>query len=471
MITTQQLSSRSWRALWGSVRLRITVVVALLVGVTLSVAGFVLVNRIEAALVNDVHEEDRDTLELLRAAFEDSESSEAVFLRPANAELGLVYLEVPGVGTVELHLYGHYFFVQGPGVDALAPDKTAADADDRVPLFGQDPPPSDVRGDEYAVTEYPIDTPEGQVTLTAATSLDTVSESVSKVRGALWFSIPVLVAFIAAVAWVMTGRALGPVNAITRRVEEITGTTLHERVPEPAGHDEVAHLARTMNSMLDRLETSASRQRQFVSDASHELRSPVASIRAQLEVALLHPETAEWDDVARAVLDEDERLEQVVSDLLTLARLDEGTPRTVAELDLDDIIHEEVARVRRVGCNVGGVLAGRVLGNRDDLTSMVRNLLDNAARHAAGTVAVSLSAGGGEVVLVVDDDGSGIPEADRQRVFERFTRLEEGRSRDSGGTGLGLAVVKRVVESHGGTVAVADSPLGGARVVVRLPAA
>jgi signal transduction histidine kinase len=227
-----------------------------------------------------------------------------------------------------------------------------------------------------------------------------------------------------------------------------------------------------MNEMLDRLEDASTRQRRFVSDASHELRSPVASIRTQLEVALRRPNRDDWAVVAQRVLAEDERLEQAVADLVELARLEEGDTTTDSvEVDLDEIVFEECARARAVPIDTARVSGGRVLGRRDALARVVRNLIDNAARHAETNVKVLLSDADGTVELVVADDGPGIAPEDRERVFERFTRLDEGRARDAGGMGLGLAVVKSTIERHRGTVHIEDNPPHGARFVVRLPAA
>lgn len=219
---------------------------------------------------------------------------------------------------------------------------------------------------------------------------------------------------------------------IRREVEQISQTQLHRRVPQPGGRDEVAQLARTMNGMLSRLDSAATQQRRFVSDASHELRSPVASIRQHTEVALSHPGRTSVPELAGTVLAEDLRMQRLVESLLLLARSDEGT----------------------------------LQGDRVPVD------LDNAARHARERIWIGLGeAGPGSVVLRVDDDGAGIPAADRQRAFERFVRLDEARARDSGSSGLGLAIVADVVRSHGGTISVYDAPGGGARFEVRLPRA
>ena len=240
-------------------------------------------------------------------------------------------------------------------------------------------------------------------------------------------------------------------------------------VPVPPTNDEISLLAETMNGMLDRLHDSSLKQRQFISDASHELRSPVASIRAQLETALRYPDEVDWPGVARIVLAEDDRLDHLVGNLLAMARLEEGRFGPRSEMDMDELVMAQTARMTGVKLDLSGVSAGRVWGNADELTSVIRNLLDNAARHSESTVAVDVHDAGPWVVLGVSDDGDGVPVEDRDAVFERFTRLQEGRSRDMGGTGLGLALSRRIVERCGGRIHVEDSALGGARFVVSLP--
>jgi signal transduction histidine kinase len=225
--------------------------------------------------------------------------------------------------------------------------------------------------------------------------------------------------------------------------------------------------------MLDRLEAAQARQRRFVSDASHELRSPIASIRQHAEVALAHPERADAVDFARVVLDEDLRVQRLVDDMLFLARADEhGIQLTRRPVDLDDVVFEEAARVRATTTllvDTSRVSGGRVQGDRERLRQLVRNLVDNATRHAATTVRFVLTAVGGETVLRVDDDGPGIPAADRERVFERFVRLDGARDRDHGGAGMGLAIVAEIAAAHGARARVTDGDGGGACVEVRFP--
>jgi signal transduction histidine kinase len=252
------------------------------------------------------------------------------------------------------------------------------------------------------------------------------------------------------------------------QVEEISAHTLDRRVPTPETEDEIGRLAHTMNRMLDRLESSATRQREFVSDASHELRSPIAAIRSELEVALRDPARAEWITVAGNALAENERLERLVGDLLTLARLDEGRVPAVEGVDLEDVVREETARLHddRIHAELTPV---RVRANREQIARVLRNLLENAERFAEDRIDVALSTEEGSAVLTVADDGPGIPNAERERVFERFTRLDEGRARSYGGVGLGLALVRGIAAAHGGTAQADATENGGARLVVRIP--
>ncbi|HEY8199817.1 MAG TPA: HAMP domain-containing sensor histidine kinase [Actinomycetota bacterium] len=305
-------------------------------------------------------------------------------------------------------------------------------------------------------------------------TLEQVSDSTRAVLVSLGIGIPLLLLVVGMVTWRVVGRALAPVEAMRREVESISTAQLHRRVPEGPGNDEIARLAATMNRMLHRLEDGQMRQRQFVSDASHELRSPIATMRQHAEVAQLHPEATSVEELAAVVLEEDVRLQRLVEDLLLLTRADEGTLSTRAEpVDLDDVVFEEAARLRAatsLTVDVGQVSHGRVSGDRGQLGRLVRNLVDNAARHACSTVAFSLRQTDGAVVLTVDDDGRGIPPSERQRVFERFVRLDEARDRDSGGSGLGLAIVAEIAAAHATTVSLRDAPLGGTRAEVRFPA-
>lgn len=330
-------------------------------------------------------------------------------------------------------------------------------------------------GHAFRVAVVRVATPAGQFRVLAAQSLEPADEGVASLAALLAGGLPALVLLVTLTTWVVTGRALRPVEAIRAEVSAITSAELGRRVPEPAGDDEIARLARTMNEMLERLDAASARQQRFVSDASHELRSPIATIRHELEVLLANPQGVEIREFAARLLSEDLRMQSLVDDLLLLARADEGTlaPKR-RPVDLDDLVMTEIARLRQRGkvrVDASGVLAGQVIGDPGQLARVLRNLLDNAERHAQRTVTVTLREHNGLVSLTVDDDGPGIAPAERATIFERFTRLDAARARASGGHGLGLAIVRQTIEAHGGTVEAAESPDGGARFTLALPVA
>jgi signal transduction histidine kinase len=269
------------------------------------------------------------------------------------------------------------------------------------------------------------------------------------------------------ITWRMVGRTLGPLDDIRRQLAEISASDLSRRVPEPGREDEIAHMARTANATLDRLERSVSRQRQFTADASHELRTPVAGLRANLEDALMHPDDADLEGTLEAALRDTERLEAIITDLLLLARLGTGGGATQEKVDLAELAAGQVeGRAADIRTNlVPGVV---VNGVPMQLHRLLGNLLDNAQVHAESRIDVEVRREGDEAVLTVTDDGPGIPPKYREQVFRRFTRLDTARSRETGGTGLGLAIARDIARAHGGTLAVEDSP-HGARFVLRLP--
>jgi signal transduction histidine kinase len=279
------------------------------------------------------------------------------------------------------------------------------------------------------------------------------------------FLIVVLAAWT---TWCVVGRTLRPVAAIRARMAEITVSDLSLRVPMPQGEDEIALLARTANRTLARLEEAVSQQREFASTTSHELRTPITALRMRLEEALLYPDDVDLRDTVRDALTASDRLEAIVNDLLLLARLRAADPEPHEAIELGALVKEEAARVHDVPVDVHALSDVWVLGSRIQLIRVVDNLLSNARRHAETGVRVSVESADGQAVVAVVDDGAGIAPADRGRVFERFTRLEDGRRRDSGGSGLGLAISLDIARAHRGTLRIEDSPRG-ARFVLRLP--
>lgn len=326
---------------------------------------------------------------------------------------------------------------------------------------------------DFRVLVRPLEGPLPGARLVVAKNLDDVNESVNILVAALAVSIPVVTALLALLVWWLTGRVLRPVESIRREVAGIRGDDLHRRVPTPESEDEIALLASTMNQMLDRVQVATERQRRFVADASHELRGPLTRLRSTLEVSLAHPETTDPRQLGRELLSDTADLQKLVDDLLFLARSESGSLEVPDDpVDLDDLVLQEARRLRergRVAVDVRAVSAARTLGDADQLTRVVRNLASNAERHAASTVSFELGERDGRSVLVVLDDGPGIPPEHRESVFKRFTRLDEARSRDAGGSGLGLAIVHEIVARHDGSVTIEDHPGRGARFVVDLP--
>ncbi|ONM46236.1 sensor histidine kinase [Nocardia donostiensis] len=328
-----------------------------------------------------------------------------------------------------------------------------------------------IGGDSYVVQSAPITGESGAVqSVVVARSLEDADSAVRSAALLLAAAVPTVSAFVAALMWAVVGRSLRPVERIRLDAESI-GADLSRRVDPPAGKDEVARLAATMNRMLDRLESSHRAQQRFVSDASHELRSPVAAIRQHAQVALHHPEATDLASLAGVIDSEAARLHELVDDLLLLARLGEGPGHNRGEVDLDDIVLAEASRLRQLGVTVDIAAVGpaRVLADEGLLARVVRNATDNARRHTRSRIDFTLRCENEQVVLWVDDDGDGVPDADRERLFRRFERSDDNRSRAHGGAGLGLAIIAEAARHTGGSARLSSSPYGGARLEITLP--
>ncbi|MFE0652493.1 sensor histidine kinase [Streptomyces sp. NPDC059534] len=459
-----------------SVRFRSTVAAVLVVTVGLVAGAVALVALLRAELTDDVRQAARARAEQVAAVIESGRGVPSLTVSDPDEQFVQVLDSrgdvVAGSTNVE-------------ELPALADPRQGTESTLTTPL-DEDP---------FLVVAVTAEGPGGDRTVLVGRALIAVAESTRIVTRLLLAGLPLLMVVVAGATWMAVGRALAPVAAIRSEVEAISAAELHRRVPLPRGRDEIARLATTMNRMLDRLERAQSAQRRFISDASHELRSPVASIRQHAEVALAHPDrltdAAARERLVRTVLAEDLRIQRLVDDLLLLARADEGALRPrLRPVDLDDLVLDEARRLRGAAPGLRirtvGVSAARRRADPQGLVRVVRNLGDNAARHARSEVAFDLAEQpDGRVVLGVEDDGPGVPAADRERVFERFVRLDEARARstadggdasdasdasNASGSGLGLAIVAELVAAHGGTATVADGRLGGARFEVVLPA-
>lgn len=448
------------RAAWRSVRSRITAVAVVAVCIVLVGGAVALMGIFERSLTQNADELSRTRLSDL-AALVAEDALPATLTNRDSESLAQVIDARNRVLASSENLEGE------PPISSFAPDEDEDPVQISVAVADDD------ETDDYRVWTLLQPTPDGPVTIYVGTSTEGVSEALEALSGTLVIVTPLLVLLLALVIWHLVGRTLQPVEAIRSEVAAISHQELDRRVPVPRSGDEIARLAETMNEMLARLQAASARQQTFVGDASHELQSPVAAFRTQLEVALAHPESTDWAAIAAALKTDSDRMESLIRDLLYLARDDAAhTPPPHRLVDLDDLVLEEVTRLSigsPVLIDTAKVSAAPVRGSADDLSRMVRNLLENAVHHASSRVMLTLASTPSEVLLTVCDDGPGVDARHRERIFDRFYRAEEARARGRDATGLGLAIARTIAVRHGGSVElVEEAP--GACFVVRLPA-
>ena len=438
----------------GTVRLRITVVATVAVAVVLIGASFALVTVQRRSLIEQLDESLAADIDQLLLVVEQSDvGDQPELLAPVGDDDA-----VAQVVTLD-----------GRVVAATA------NAGDRPPIGAV--PSAEAASTIDGLDDEPMrlvsrrDDERGLV-VHVASPLDDIDESIDELRLTLATAIPVVTLALAVVVFVLVGRTLRPVELIRSEAAAIGPTELDRRVPQPPGRDEITRLAATMNAMLDRLEVASRRQQEFVADASHELRTPLTRMRAELEVDLQHPETADAVATSRSVLVEIEHLQQLVDDLLHLARSDADGPILIRRtVDLDDLVLEEVdaAAASGVPIDVAGVSAAQIDGDVAQLRRVIRNVLDNAVRHAEHGVVVTMATHDGDVLLTVTDDGPGVPPEQHERIFERFTTVDDARTPGQNGAGLGLAIARTIVEAHNGTIAIDAAHIPGASIVIHLP--
>jgi heavy metal sensor kinase len=344
-----------------------------------------------------------------------------------------------------------------------APGQTGKEELPGVPALSGD--------DEVLVSARGVEVHGKPYVVLVAAPLEVQTETLRTVGLLLLAAAPLLVALVAVAVWVLVGQSLKTVERIRRQVSEIDGRRLSERVEVPPTGDEIAALASTMNEMLDKLEHSNNSHRAFFSDASHELRSPLSTLVTTAEVASLDRSGKTWLDMQQTVISESSRMQSLVEDLLTLAKVDAHQLQLeIQDVDLEEVLDSEINRLRTVSSLeiTSALQPVRLRGDERRLAQVFRNLLDNAARHAKSRIVVGMAHRAGEVVVSVDNDGEIISPEDRHRVFERFARLDASRSTDGGGSGLGLAISREITGAHGGTVVAAESD-GWCRFQVRLP--
>ncbi len=455
------MSIRGWWSARAGVRLRLTVAATLLAAVTVGLAGLLLLVLLGRSL---------DATASTRA----SQRAQEVAALLTRGGLPAVVSVLTGVGgestSTQVLGRGHRVVASSPQVRnekplttlVVGPGVVSSERLTNLPVGD---------GAAYVVVSRGVRHEGADYQVVVAQSLATTASSVRTVGTLLLIGLPLLTAASGLATFVFVGRALQPVAAMRRQVAKISATDLTQRLPLPATHDEVHDLGSTMNEMLARLEAAQDRQRRFVADASHELRSPLATVKANLQLTRDGTDP-DWSEAHAMMLVETERLERIVSDLLLLAHGDAEAGVAYEDVDLEEIVFAEVEHLRRTTTLDVVVSAGsavRVTGDAHQLSQVLRNLADNAAVHASHRIDITLAVDLDHAVLEVGDDGPGIPVADRRRVLERFVRLDAGRDRASGGTGLGLAIVDDVVQRHGGTVTVTASPAGGVLVRVVLP--
>jgi len=452
---------RWWRR--RSLRARVTMATTVGLAVALVAGAMLLRHALLASLTRQV----------------DSTARQGGQVAAALADGNRLPSPVPVVaGTLTIQVLGPHGRIvdASPGADRLVPllppaQAAAAARTGRAVLLDGRP-----FGIPYLMRVVAVPAHNGQIVLSAA-AYSEVRESTMALSRALVVATPVLLLLLAGTTWLVVGSTLRPIAALRRGAQLVTATGKARKLPVPEARDEVRTLAITLNDMLARLDAAQRRQRGLVSDTAHELRSPIASIRAQLEVALDHPEQQDWNQTGRDVLADTLRLARLAEDLLVLARLDEHQPRAAPgkPVDLAALVTEEAERGAGGLVPVTARTAGPcpVTGEPEGLRRMLRNLIENAMRYATSGVDVAVLREDAEAVLTVSDDGPGIPAADRERAFDRFVRLDDARSRDetgTGGAGLGLAIVRAIARTHGGS-AYLEGATPGLRAVVRLPVA
>lgn len=322
----------------------------------------------------------------------------------------------------------------------------------------------------FRVGALGVSGPDGPVTIYVAVDVEDAYDELVIAARVSGLTALIILSVLGAMLWWALGAALLPVSSIIGRADNISGKGLHLRVPVPESDDEISALATTINSMLGRIESSVQQQDAFVADAAHELRTPLATLRARLEVELRRPKDGD-PELMRGLLTEVVRMSELVDQLLLLSRSDAIGQTAFEPVDIDDLVVRAASEFQHPGIElkVHQATPVQIRGRLTLLEQILPNLLANAARYAEGRIEVRVQTVGDTVVITVDDDGPGIPPEDRERVFERFIRLDDSRERSTGGYGLGLAIVSQIVRMHDGQVSAEESPLGGARMRIQFP--
>lgn len=437
---------RGWRGL--SLRLRLTVVTAGLLCIGLILGAIALTAVVSASRLSVLDEvADERVATISRLAEEDRLPTPLPVAEP-----GEIAQVLDSAGLV---------VASSPNASRTLPLLTA---DEFARLRDESPATMQTVYDEQARVVARDARWQGQsVLVVVSLPLRDVEGVLHALRISLVGVVPTLTLLLAGAIWLALGRALRPVEQLRSAAASVAREGGPGALPVPDADDELAALARTLNEMLDRLEKAAARQRSFVEDAAHELRSPISVLRASVEVARSHPDAFSTEELAVELEPEVSRMQALVDDLLLLARVG-ATPARRAEQDLRAVAAAAVS-AGRAGIAVEVRGTGRAYGDAAAVGRVVRNLVENAARHARSRVRITIWDG----CIIVEDDGEGIAEGDRERVFERFVRLDEAREREAGGSGLGLAIVREIAREHGGDVVLGECEMGGLSATLTLP--
>jgi signal transduction histidine kinase len=454
---------------WGTLRVRVTAAAVALLTVALVVSVVALAGFLRATLADNVERHLDHQIGEVVALAERGELPAAI--PPTGRESGQVQV-IAADGRVVARSSGVATTARFDVLARPAPGGRVSATVDGARVDGD-------RGERYRVVARATETPTGPVVVYGVSTLRGADRAVRALEVASLVGVPLLVLLAGLFAWRAVRRALAPVEALSAEVDEIEAHALDRRLAAPAGDDEIARLARTLNHMLDRLDSAVRLQRRFAADASHELRSPLAAARAQLEVGLAYPERTDWAATAANVLDEVGRLERLAGELLDLARFDAGAAGAGAglaprrqPLDLAELVTRETAgpEWRDLPLTVvpPPTPPPAVPADPDLVTRVVRNLLANAARHARSSIVVETGSGPGGAWVRVANDGPAVPAEQRDRIFEPFARIDGARAAHRGGAGLGLAIARRIARAHDGDLILEPAEPGTAGAAFRL---